>query len=472
MVRKSILVSALALAGCAAGPGYKTASSVALKVPDAYVSAPQGSAQQQDISTWWAAFDDPVLTDLVDRALRANPSIDVAGARLRQARASARQANASFFPSISASGSANHSEAVSGEGMAQTGYRAGFDASYEVDLFGAVRRNSQAARASAAASLASLHNSQRTIAAEVVVNYVQLRAAQARLAVARSNLAFQTETRDIVRWRTEAGLSSALDLEQAETQLAQTSAGIPSLETSLNAAANRLATLLGEAPGALREMEAKDGAIPIVDDQVSAGVPADLLRQRPDLVAAERALAGAVARIGVAKAALFPALRLSGSITGSSASIGGVTDTLIGSAVASLIAPIFQAGRLHADVIKARAEADAALATYRAAVLAALEESENALTGLDKTRIREERLAKAETSAQAAATYARAQFRAGQIDFQKLLESERSLLTAQDTHAAARAERALAAVQLYKALGGGWQKAPMPRTVTKSLARN
>ena len=472
MIFRPPLLLALApmlLVSCAVGPNYKPASPSALQVPEAYREADRGAAA--DLSHWWTNFNDPILSDLVARALKANPDIDVAGARLRQARALLRQSQASLLPSLSATNSGSRSETVRGPGGGASNFSAGFDASYEVDLFGGNRRSLQAAVADAQSSLASLHNVQLSIASEVALNYVQLRSAQSRVAIARANLAYQDETVQIVGWRVQAGLVSSLDLEQARTQRAQTAASIPSLETNATAAANRLAVLIGEAPGAVQLIVDAARSIPAAPDVVGAGLPAALLSRRPDLVSAERGLAAATARIGVSEAKLYPALRLSGSLTGSGATLGDVTDSIIGSLVSSVTAPIFQGGAIRAQIENARGGADVALGTYRSAVLGALEEVDNALTGLSNTRDRQARLAEAVDAARAARLYAQSQYRAGLIDFQKLLDAERSLLSAEDSLALSRGDRATAAIQLYKALGGGWENAPMPATAHITTAR-
>jgi multidrug efflux system outer membrane protein len=336
-----------------------------------------------------------------------------------------------------------------------------------VDLFGGVRRGVEASRADEAAALANLHAAQLSVASDTGLNYIAARSAQTRLGIARSNLAVQDETVEIVGWRVQAGLVSALDLEQARALRAQTAASIPTLETNYVAAVNRLAILLGSAPGSVTALIDAVRPIPIAPDTVPTGLPADLLSRRPDLVAAERGLAAATARIGVATAQLYPALRLTGSILGSGASLGAVDNSVIGNLVGSISAPIFQGGALRAQIESARGGADVALGTYRSTVLTALEDVENALTSTRNARRREAELARAEEASRNAALYARSQYRAGLIDFQQLLDTERSLLSSQDGRAAARADGASAGVQLFRALGGGWQAAPTPQTVAR-----
>lgn len=481
-LRAAPLALAAALAGCAVGPNYVAPPSAALAVPDRFVAAPPAAASEADLATWWRSFGDPVLSDLVVRALAANPNVAVAGGRLRQARAALTTARASLFPTLDASGQGSRSETLRGGGTiidsttgavfnrsagGQTSFSAGLDAAYEVDIFGGIRRGVEAARADTGAALAELHAAQLSVASDTALYYVAARNAQARLAIARSNLAYQDETVEIVGWRVQAGLVSSLDLEQAKTLRAQTAASIPALDTNYVSAVNRIAILLGEAPGSVTALIDPVKPIPLAPDFVATGLPAELLGRRPDLVSSERALAGATARIGVAEAQLYPALRLSGSLTASGASIGGLTDSVIGTLAGAISAPIFEGGALRAQVENARGGTDVALGNYRAAVLTALEDVENALTSNVDARAREEQLVLAEEASRNATLYARSQYRAGLIDFQQLLQSEQSLLSSQDGRATARADRATAGVQLYRALGGGWQTAPDPAPVTR-----
>jgi NodT family efflux transporter outer membrane factor (OMF) lipoprotein len=463
------------LAGCAVGPDYRPPSAAALKVPAQFVAA--HPAGEVDLARWWTGFNDPVLTQLVERSLAANLDIESAGARLRQARASLRGAQGELLPTLGASGSVSRSvgrdsgsviDPNSGTTISTGGdttvFRAGLDAAWEADLFGGIRRNIEAARADAQASESNLHFTQLTVASEVGLNYLDARLAQTRLRIARENLASQSETLQIVGWRVQAGLVSSLDLEQARQLRAQTAASIPAIETSYAAAVNRIAVLLGEAPGAVTALIDPPTAIPLAPGAIA--IPAEVLQRRPDIAAAERTLAAETARIGVATAELYPALRLTGSFSGSATSLADLPSAAIGNLVSSITAPIFQGGRIRAAIEGQRASTDAALAAYRLSVLTALEDVENALTSLSAAERREREVIVSAEAARNAVLYARSQYRAGLIDFQSLLESERSLLSSQDSSASARADRATATVQLYKALGGGWEAAPMPATAS------
>ncbi|MDB5682937.1 MAG: efflux system outer rane lipoprotein [Sphingomonas bacterium] len=481
LLRLAPIGLAVSLSACAVGPDYKPPALASLAVPQRFVAAAPLPASEAELAGWWEAFGDPVLTDLVTRALAANPSVEVAGARLRQARAALASSESSFWPSLGASGSGSRSETLRGGGSitdpttgavfnrssgGQSSFRAGLDASYEVDLFGGIRRSVEAARADEGAAVADLHTAQLSVASDTAINYIAARTAQSRLAIARANLGYQDETVEIVGWRVRAGLVSSLDLEQARALRAQTAASIPALETNYTAAVNRIAILLGQAPGSVTALIDPIKPIPLPPEMIATGLPAELLQRRPDLVSAERALAAASARIGVATAELYPALRLSGSLTGSGSSFTGVADSVIGTLLGSISAPIFQGGALRAQIESARGGAGVAFGNYRSAVLTALEDVENALTSNTNARRRESQLLLAEQAANNATLFARSQYRAGLIDFQQLLEAERSLLSSQDSRATARADRATASVQLYRALGGGWQAAPEPQTVS------
>ncbi len=462
-----LLLLLLATAGCAVGPEPRTPSDAELGVPASFRAAmPSSGDSATELGRWWQQFDDPVLAGLVDQALAANTDVDAAGARVRQARAALRSSRAGWWPSLGAGATATRlfkDDAGSGS-TESTVYDAGFDAAYEVDLFGGQRRSDQAARADLESVEADLHTVQLAVAAEVALNYVDARLAQRQLSIAHANLAAQDETLQIVGWRLQAGLVSSLDLEQARQLRAQTAAAVPLLEQDYAAATHRLAVLSGAAPGDLNPVLADEKSIPLAPAPPAA-IPADVLRRRPDVTSAERTLAAETARIGIREADLYPALRLTGSFGGASGSWSDVFDASVGSLVAGMTAPIFEGGRLRAAVEQQRAAAAAAFANYRGTVLVALEDTENALVAVSVTERRERELVIAEDAAGNAALLARSQYQAGLIDFQTLLDAERSLLLSQESRANARASRAAALVQLYKALGGGWEAAPLPQSL-------
>ena len=461
---------AVLVSGCAVGPNYRAPDAAALAVPTAYappvtLTQPGAASSRADLSQWWAQFDDPLLTDLVARATAGNLQIAEAAARLAQARESLVQARSDLLPSFTGSAGATRnfthgsssSLVVGGGSSGTTQLSLGLDASWQADLFGGLRRSLEAARADEAATRFDLESIRTSVAGEVATNYIEVRLAQARLEIARSTLRTQDDNLQIARWRVQAGLVSSLDSEQARAQRAQTAASIPALETAYLQAVNRLGVLTGQAPGALRAEMETVRPIPHVADAIAVGIPADTLRKRPDVRSAERGLAAATARIGVAKASLFPALSISGNIDTNAARVGKLGDLLTGGLFAGLTQTIFDAGRLGSRVRFARAGADLALATYKRTVLSGLEDVENAIQSLEAAKARQAELGIALDGSSNAAIYARSQYRSGLIDFLTLLQSEQSLLSARDQLASAQADQALALVQLYLALGGGWQ---------------
>lgn len=479
------LLVPLLLSGCMVGPDYHAPAPAALGVPVQYAPpvtrAPQAAAAASvDLATWWRQFDDPLLTDLIGRATAGNLQIAQSAARLEQAREARVQARGNLLPNVSASAGATEnmtrgggSSFVIGGGNGSPGtvvttgasslstqLSLGGDASWQADLFGGLRRGLQAASADEASALFDLEGVRTSVAGEVATNYIDARLAQARLVIARSTLSTQDDNLQIARWRVQAGLVSAVDVEQARAQRAQTAASIPSLETAYLNAVARLGTLTGQAPGALRaEMEAPR-PIPRGPDAIALGIPAETLRRRPDVRSAERQLAAATARIGVAQAALYPALSISGNLNTNAASLGTLGSLLTGSLFAGIAQTIFDGGKRRSQVRSARAGADLAFANYKQTVLSGLEDVEDADQALNAAKAREAELVVAVDASNNAAIYARSQYRTGLIDFLTLLQSEQSLLSARDQLASAQADEALALVQLYLALGGGWEPGP------------
>ncbi len=450
---KRIAALLLLLAGCSVGPDYRPATPTQLGAPERFVSR-SAEPVDPDLARWWRRFDDPVLTALIERAQGANLDVVQAAARLRQARESLVQSRAGQLPSLSASGGAGRnfnpgfpdSSSFSVQG----------DARWSADLFGGLRRQTEASRASLDAAGFSLANIRTAIAAELARNYVDARALGVRLGIARDTLRTQQDNFEIAGFRAQAGLVSSLDVEQARAQRAATAATIPTLMRSEAAARYRIAVLLGEAPGNVDRLFADAPVIPEPPESIAAGVPADLLRLRPDIRQAERNLAAQTARIGVAESQLYPALTLSGSLGSSASAIRTLGNLFSGNVFASLVQTIFDGGQLRSAVRQQRAATDESLAAYRSAVLGAFEDVENALVATDSARARATELAVQQDAAVYAAVLARSQYRAGLTDFRTLLDVERSLLSARDGLAGARADLASAAIQLYLAIGGGW----------------
>lgn len=469
------LILSTSLAGCTVGPDYRPSGAAQLGVPDQY-SVAADQAAQADLTRWWASFDDPLLGQLVERARTSNLDIAQAVARLRQAREGLVQSRANLLPSLSGSaGYTRNFDLVGGstitlpDGTVTTisrgtgdSFSAGLNASYQLGLFGEVRRTIEASGAQYAAAGYDYATILTSIQAEVARNYILARLYQAQLANARANLAIQDDNLEIAGFRVQAGLVSSLDSEQARASRAQTAAGVPSIEAQYNAAVSRLGVLTGQAPGALKpEMEAVR-AIPAGPQSIALGIPADTLRQRPDVRAAERNLAAATAQIGVAAAQLYPALSFSGNINANSNILGDLFDTITGGLFAGLTQAIFNGGRLRSQVRSQEAAAEASFANYRQTVLVALEDVENASVSLRAAQERERQFAVALDAANNSALLSRLQYRSGLTDFTTLNTNEAALLSAQNGLTQARADQANALVQLYQALGGGWDATTVP----------
>jgi outer membrane protein, multidrug efflux system len=471
------LFPVLLVTACSSGPDYRPSSAAELGVPDSYSVAADQRARE-DLTRWWGKFDDPTLGSLIERAQAANLDVAQAITRLRQARESLVQQRASLFPSLSASGGASRSEPLRGASTTitlpdgsvtsfsqggNTSFSLGADASYQVDLFGGVGRGVEAARANYEASGFDYATVLISIQAETARNYVLARAAQAQLANARESLALQEDNLQIAQWRVQAGLVSSLDAEQARAQRAQTAASIPSLEANYNGFVSRLGVLTGQAPGALKAELAAVRPIPKGPASVATGIPAEALRQRPDVRAAERNLAAATAQIGVATAQLYPALSIGGSIDAGATALDALLDTITGRLFANIAQTIFDAGRTRSQVRSAQAAADGAFLGYKQTVLTSLEDIENAIVALDSARRREVEFRIALEAASNQAILARMQYRSGLADFITLNQAESALLSARNGLVQAQSDQSTALVALYTALGGGWDSSSVPQ---------
>ncbi len=452
---------ALLVSGCASlSPPEGLLPVVA--VPPAWAVS-SGSAATSGAATalarWWTRFDDPQLTALVEQSLNANTSVRTAQASLQQARAQVDVQLAGLAPSVGGSGSAQRSRANSSTGNT---FQAGFDASWEPDVFGRLRSGMNASEADALAAEASLADVQVSLAAEVAVNYIELRGLQQRLAIARSNLASQQETLQITQWRLQAGLTTSLVTEQARAAAEQTAAQIPSLEASLAQSRYSLAVLTGQVPGALDATLAASAPVPQPTAELALAIPAETLRQRPDVRVAEQRIAAALARVSQADAARYPSFSLGGSLglraltLGALSGGGAVTSALLG----SVSIPLLDGGAARAQVRVQSAALEQARVAYEATVLAALQDVENALVALRGDREKLERLTAAADAARNAALLAQQRYSSGLIDFQAVLETQRTLLSTQESVATTTAAVAADHVRLYKALGGGWQPTP------------
>ena len=459
----STLALAMLLSGCAS-LAPQSGALPPTPVPAAWSGSTTTPATATSLAQWWKRFNDPLLAQLVTQALQANTTVRSAQAALQQARALRDVSSARLAPTVNAAGSAQRSK--SGGNEAANLFKAGFDASWEPDVFGARRSALNATEADAQAAQASLADTQVSIAAEVAVTYIELRGLQARLAIARNNLASQSETQQITDWRVQAGLASSLDLEQARAASAQTSAQIPTLETNAAQAQYSLAVLTGQAPGALQALLTAAGPVPQAPGALALSLPADTLRQRPDLRAAEQRISAALARVAQAEAARYPSFQISGSLGLNALTLGSLTSggTLASALLASISVPLLDGGEARAQVRAQEAALEQTRVAYEATVLTALQDVEDALVALQGDRERLARLQVAADAAGNAELLARQRYASGLIDFRTVLETQRTLLSTQDGVESTRASLSADHVRLYKALGGGWT--PAPETVT------
>jgi len=407
-----------------------------------------------------AGFGDPLLLQLVAEALQANTDVQVALAALAQARAQRDVVAAGAAPQLDTSARAGRSR--SNDNSANS-LRAGLDASWEIDVFGARADATAAAQAQADASAATLQATRLAVAGNTAIAYLQWQGTRAQIAVAEESVASQEQALQLAQWRLDAGLANALDLAQARAALEQTRARVPALQTTLSQTENQLAVLLSQPAGTLAlRLEAavstRELALPTLP---ALGVPADLLRRRPDVLAAEQRVAAQLATLSQRQAERLPSFNISGSLALQAVTLSalGGPSALIAGIAAGVDWPLLDGGAGLAQVAAQQAALDGAQVNYRAAVLVAVQDVEDQLVALARGAERVSALARADAAAKEALQLARDRYAAGLIDFGTLLDSERAALTAGDTLASSRTELALSFVRLYKGLGGGWKTA-------------
>ncbi len=471
------------VSGCVVGPNYRPPQ---VPVPATWSEGqPNGVvARAAATAQWWTTFKDPVLESLIGRAVQSNLDVRTAAARVREARAQRGVTAADLWPTINVSGSYTRnrrSENVAGlpSGAASSTagggipsvkpehdlFQSGFDASWEIDVFGGVRRSIQAADADLAASQEALRNVLVTLLAEVARNYVEVRGFQRRIAIAQDNIRSQQETLALTRARFDAGLTSELDVAQAAAQLATTQSQVPTLETSLKQGIHRLGVLLGQEPGALLSEFSTEAPIPTAPPEVPVGLPSELLRRRPDVRRAERQLAAATSRIGVATADLFPRFSLTGSLGLQSNLLADLPKgaSRFWSVGPTLSWPIFEAGRIRANIAVQDARTAQQLSTYEQTVLTSLEDVENALVAYSREQVRRAQLADAVEANRRAVALSNELYLRGLGNFLNVLDSQRALFSSQSDQVQSEATVSTDVVALYKALGGGWEPlAPAP----------
>ncbi|KHE93049.1 MAG: multicomponent efflux pump (outer membrane subunit, RND family of ABC transporters) [Candidatus Scalindua brodae] len=465
-----VLLLMFVFSGCAVGKNYIQPRTMVSE--DWQTGLERGLVSKpSDLKQWWTSFEDTQLNELIREAVDGNYDIKVAVARIKEARARRGIAIADLFPSIDALGS--YSKTRNSE-TTDTGiknvsfnkrqtipmeiYSTGFDSAWELDIFGGVRRSIEAASAEVDEIHAELHDIMVTLLSELAVNYIELRNTQNRLGIAKANVKTQEETFKLTKARFDSGLTDELDTAQAETNLENTRSQIPVLEEQLNHALNRIAVLTGKQPGALNIQLTGIGSIPVPPEEVAIGLPAALLRRRPDIRMAERALAAETARIGVAESDLYPKFFLKNSF-GFSASNGG--DVFKPGSQTYGVGPsvtwrIFSSGQIRNNIKAQNEREKQALYRFHNTVLSALEEVESAVISYSREMNRRDTLQKTVKAAEKTVKLAKIQYTNGLTDFNNLLLAERSLFTAQDQLSISEARVSKNLISLYKALGGGW----------------
>ncbi len=458
------ILTATLVNACAVGPDYETP---ATDVPQTFAHGVQSEFSQQGVEvSWWKLFDDKQLTALVDQTVLNNRDLDTARANLREARALYMETGLNLFPIVSSH--ANYNEQKRSVASLNNRafvprelklYNIGFDAFWEVDFFGRVRRNVEASSDEVEAQEASLRDLSVSLIAEVARNYFELRGLQNQLAVAKKNAENQAQTLEITRTRLENGRGTELDTSRALAQLDSTKAIIPPLESGIFRAIHRLGVLTGQLPDALTKELEQPAPMPKIPEVIQIGSPEELLRRRSDIRIAERTLAAATALIGVATADLFPRVTFVGTISleASSLSSLGAAGSDTYSVGPRISWAAFDLGRVYARIKAADASAEASLAQYEQTVLNALEETENALVNYNRERARRALLTTAAKASERAHELAHLRFQEGVADFLTVLDTEQRLLQDQDQLAQSETATATALAALYKALGGGWE---------------
>ncbi|NMG77578.1 efflux transporter outer membrane subunit [Aromatoleum diolicum] len=468
----AVLLSAVALTGCAVGPDYRH--------PEIALSAnfvgrdgvDQRQVQHQaDLKAWWAAFDDPLLTRFVSLAVDQNLEIAQASARVAQSRASLRHADAALLPAGNVSANAAQAYqsvetplgqvlgATPGFDRSGSSYEANLGASWEIDVFGGLRRGREAAHAAYEASEAGAVATRLAVAAQTADVYVVIRGLQAHIAIARQQVETRRQLLAMVTLQYEKGIAAELQMNQAEGSLTQAEAQIPVLEAGLDSAMNALDVLLGVPPGTYRTALAAVTPVPVAPGLAETGTPAEMIRRRPDLIAAERRLAAANARIGAAVAEYYPKFSLAALLGSATAIASGNLFTGAAAQAQGALGMrwrLFDFGRVDAQIAAAHGQEAEALAAYRLAVLRATEDVENAFSALVKREAQVGILTRGESSLARARENSLAAYEGGVVSLIEVLDADSKLLQARDAKAQAQTEAARAAIASFRALGGGW----------------
>jgi NodT family efflux transporter outer membrane factor (OMF) lipoprotein len=463
------IVSIMSLGGCMVGPDFSTPET---EVNDTWVETAEFGVKRDAAvdEQWWRGFNDPVLTRLVDEAYANNLDLRTAGVRVLQAMAQRGVAMGEFWPqSQTINGSATRSRAS--DNFAPEGgptpppsnywntYSTGFYASWELDFFGKFRRNIEAANAELDATLAGYDDVMVSLIAEVASTYVGIRTLETQLAIVRGNIAAQERAVFLTQEKFDAGATTMLDVTQARARLAQTQGDLAGLEARRRNTVFRLCTLLGRPPSLLEDVLGESGDIPDVGGDIGVGVPAELLRRRPDIRVAERTAAAQSALIGVEKASLYPSFSLNGSIGLQSNDTNRLwrSDSRIGDLGLGFSWPFLNYGRIDNSIRAQDAAFQQAALSYQNTVLNAAQEVESGLASVSGARQQVEKLAEAVANSRLSLELSLEQYREGETDYTRVIQAQQTLLQVESTHAEARGNVASSLIATYKALGGGWE---------------
>ena len=465
------LIVSVLIQGCMVGPNYNRPP---VPQQNGWQTVKGAAPQQPDDVRWWRSLNDPQLVKYIEQAISGNQNIKEAEARVREARALRGVAAASLLPQVNGNALFNRSltsdtagiiselpkNLISQVNFEQNLFQAGFDASWEIDIFGGRRREVQAASARAQSSIENYRDVMVSVIAEIARNYVELRGAQRQLDIAEKNRGIQEETLSLVKIRQDSKITSDLEVEQAKAQLERTRGSIPPLEASIRGSAYRLAVLTGQPPNALLDDLLATSPIPNPPDIVPVGLPSDLLLRRPDLRRAENDLRAATEDIGASTADLYPRFYLTGYAEPQSAKFVDLfrANSFAWSVGPTISWPVFQGGRIRSNIAATEARRDEALARYRQAVLTAMEDVETSLVGYAEHQVERERLALSVKSQSRAVELARKRFETGIRDFLTVLDAERQLRDVENSLALSETQVLVNLISLYKALGGGWQQ--------------
>ena len=472
-VSTALVVTILFFSGCAVGPNYKRPVT---PVSPHWIDRAAGTSTGEPADQWWKSFNDHQFDKLVQQAVQANLDLQLAAARIAEARAARGVAKSELFPTVEATATASRNRQrvvalpAGPKGSGQivpiefNNFQGGFDAAWEVDVFGRIRRGLQAASADAAAAAEARWAVLVAVLGELGRSYAELRGFQLRLDIANKNILIQQDTLNLTQARAKAGLATELDVVRAAAQLETTKSAVPTLQSGVETSIHRISVLLGKEPGALRAELLPGAPVPVTPPEVPVGLPLELLERRPDIRQAEAQIVAATARVGEAKAEFFPRFLLLGTAGRQASQLHDITLGMgnFFAAGPAVSLPIFTGGRIRSQVQVQDARLQQSVITYRSTILTALEETENALVAYAEEQVRREHLETAVKSNEESVRLSSELYKAGLTDFLSVLDAQRELYADEDLLAQSRTAQTVNLIALYKALGGGWQSFAQP----------